>query len=87
MTAQPVLCQTWSETPETGFLTTRLKSKNFKSDVEVLIKSYLKLRMQDSRDEYFQPLKPYIYVDTGVWLADVGVQNGLSLSGRRLGYI
>ena len=25
MTAQPGLCQTWSETPQTGFLTTRLK--------------------------------------------------------------
>ena len=25
VTAQPSLCQTWSETPKTGFLTTRLK--------------------------------------------------------------
>ena len=24
VTAQPVLCRTWSETPKTGFLTTRL---------------------------------------------------------------
>ena len=24
---QPGLCQTWAETPKTGFLTTRLKSK------------------------------------------------------------
>ena len=35
--------------------------------------------MQDSRDEHFEPRKPSIYVDTGVWLADVGVQNDLSL--------
>ena len=79
MTAQPVLCQTWSETPKTDFLTTRLKSKNFKSDVESLIKSYLELRMQDSRDEHFEPRMPSIYVDTGVWLTDVGVQNDFSL--------
>ena len=79
MTAQPVLCLTWSETPKTGFLTTRLKSKNFKSDKEGLIKSYLELRMQDSRDEHFEPRKPSIYVDTGVWLADVGVQTDFSL--------
>ena len=78
-TAQPFLCQTWSETPKTGFLTTRLKSKNFKSDVESLIKSYLELRMQDSRDEHFEPRKPSIFVETGVWLADVGVQNDFSL--------
>ena len=25
MTAQPGLCRTWSETPKTGFLTTRLE--------------------------------------------------------------
>ena len=79
MTAQPVLCQTWSETPKTGFLATRLKSKNFKYDVESLIKSYLELRMQDSRDEHFEPGKPSIYVDTGVWLADEGVQNDFGL--------
>ena len=53
--------------------------KEFKSDVEGLIKSYLELRMQDSRDEHFEPRKPSIYVDTGVWLADVGVQNDFSL--------
>ena len=81
MTAQPVLCLTWSETPKTGFLTTRLKSKNFKSDKEGLIKSYLELRMQDSRDEHFEPRKPSIYVDTGgIWLVDVGVQNDFGLS-------
>ena len=79
MTAQPVLCQTWSETPKSSFLTTRLKSKNFKSDVEGFIKSYLELLMQDSRDEHFEPRKPSIYVDTCVWLADVGVQNDFSL--------
>ena len=79
MTAQSILCQTWSETPKTGFLTTRLKSKNFKSDVEGLIKSYLELRMQEPRDEHFEPQKPSIYVDTGVWLANGGVQNGFSL--------
>ena len=76
---QPVLCQTWSETSKTGFLTTRLKSKNFKSGVEGLIKSYLELRMQGSRDEHSEPRKPSIYVNTGVWLADVGVQNDFSL--------
>ena len=80
MTAQPVLCQTWSETTKTGFLTRRLKSKNFKSDVEGLIKSFLELRMEDSRDELFEPRKPSIYEDTGVWLADVSVQNDFSLS-------
>ena len=79
MTAQPVLCQTWSETLKTGFLTTRLKSKNFKSEVKGLIKSYLELRMQDSRDEHFEPGKPSIYVNTAVWLADVGVQTDCSL--------
>ena len=31
--------------------------------------------MQDSRDEHFEPRKPSIYVDTGVWLADLGLQN------------
>ena len=35
--------------------------------------------MQDSGDEHFEPRKPSIYVDTGVWLADVGVQNDFSL--------
>ena len=35
--------------------------------------------MQDSRDEHFEPRKPSIYVDTGVWLADVGVQNDFSI--------
>ena len=35
--------------------------------------------MQDSRDEHFEPRKPSIYVDTGVWLADVGVQNDFTL--------
>ena len=35
--------------------------------------------MQDSRDEHFEPRKPSIYVDTGVWLGDVGVQNDFSL--------
>ena len=80
MTTQPVLCQTWSETQKSGFLKTRLKSKNFKSDVEGLIKSYLELRMQDSRDEHFEPRKLFsIYIDTGVWVADVGVQNDLSI--------
>ena len=79
MTAQPVLCQTWSETPKTGFLATRLKSKNFKSDVESLIRSYLELRMQDSRDEHFEPRKPSIYVGTSVLLADEGVQNDFGL--------
>ena len=79
MTAQPVLCQPRSETPKTDFLTTRLKSKNFMSDVEGLINSYLELRMKDSRDEHFEPRKPSIYVDTGVWLADVGVQNDFNL--------
>ena len=79
MTAQPVLCQTWSETPKTGFLTTRFKLKNFKSDVEGLIKSCIDLRMQDSRNEHFEPRKPSIYVDTVVLLADVGVQNDFSL--------
>ena len=79
MTPQPVLRQTWLETSKTGFLTTRLISKNFKSDVEGLIKSDLELRMQDSRDEHFEPRKPSIYVDTGVWLADVDVQNDFSL--------
>ena len=77
--SRPILCQTWSEIPKTGFLTTRLKSKNFKSDVENLIKTYLELRMQGSRNEHFEPRKPSIYVDTGVWLADVGVQNDYSL--------
>ena len=33
--------------------------------------------MQDSRDEHFEPRKPSIYVDTGVWLADVGVHNDI----------
>ena len=32
-----------------------------------------------SRDEHFEPRKPSIYVDTGVWLADEGVQNGFGL--------
>ena len=81
MTAQSVLCQTWSETPKTGFLRMRLKSKNFKSDVEDLIKSYLELRIQDSRDENFEPRKPSIYVDTGVWLADVVYRMILVCSG------
>ena len=57
----------------------RLKSKNFKSDVKGLIKSYHEPSMQDSRDEHFEPPKPSIYVDTGVWLADVGLQNNFSL--------
>ena len=35
--------------------------------------------MQDSRDEHFEPRKPSIYLDTVVWLADVGVQNDFSL--------
>ena len=35
--------------------------------------------MQDSRNEHFEPRKPSIYVDIGVWLADVGVQNDFSL--------
>ena len=35
--------------------------------------------MQDSRDELFEPRKPSIYVDTGVWLADMGVQNDITL--------
>ena len=35
--------------------------------------------MQDSRDEHFEPRKPSIYVGTGVWLADVGVQNDFTL--------
>ena len=30
MTVQPGLCQTWSETPKTGFLTTRLISFVFR---------------------------------------------------------
>ena len=79
VTAQPVLCQTRSETRKNGFLSKRLKSKNFKSDIESLIKSYLELPMQDSRDEHFEPRKPSIYVDTGVRLADVGVQNDFSI--------
>ena len=44
--------------------------------------------MQDSRDEHFEPRKHSIYVDTGVWLADVGVQNeSLVFSVRKLDYI
>ena len=63
--------------PEDRFSHNEAQTKEFQ--VEGLIKSYLKLRMQDSRDEHFEPRKPSIYVDTGVWLADVGVQNDFSL--------
>ena len=65
--------------PEDRFSHNEAQIKEFKSDVERLIKSYLELSMQDSRDEHFEPPKPSIYVDTGVWLADVGVQNDFSL--------
>ena len=36
-------------------------------------------QLRGNRDEHFEPRKPSIYVDTGVWLADVGVQNDFRL--------
>ena len=66
--------------PEVRFSHNEAQIKNFKSDVEGLIKSYLELGMQDSRDEHFEPRKLFsIYIDTGVWVADVGVHNDFSL--------
>ena len=50
MTAQPSLCQTWSETPKTGFLKTRLIC-NMKSDCDFQVRNDLMSKEYDSVDQ------------------------------------